>query len=318
MEHIRIITAAQIRAAIQIADLIEPMADAFRRYSAGAAVVPPVMILHVPAPGEVHVKAAAAAGSGAYVIKIASSFPKNPSRGSSPNDGMLVLFDSESGAPQVLLHDAGYLTDIRTAAAGAVAARLLAPRQVDCVTVFGTGIQARLQVQAAYLVRPFPELVIWGRDGHHAQELMAQLQGDLPDVHMTVQSDRQRAIEKADLIITATGSRVPLIEGAWLHPGQHITAVGADEPGKSELDDECLLRANRLVVDSREQNAVLGEVARALASGVLRAAPDELGELLAGQRPGRTQGDEITIAKLTGIGIQDLVAAETALLKLKG
>jgi ornithine cyclodeaminase len=228
------------------------------------------------------------------------------------------VFDSRTGHAQAIISDEHYLSDIRTAAAGALVSRLLAPEIVRVVTVLGTGAQARLQVLALHHERPFERLLIWGRNTAKAADLCARLGAELPEVICEVADDIESAVHAAEVVITATLAREPIVRGAWLKPGQLITAVGADDPTKCELDADALLRA-RLIVDSRETAGANGDVYRAVQMGHslddLIAA--EIGDVIAGKAKGRQSSEDIVIAKLVGIGALDVAAANVALARLR-
>lgn len=311
----------QLPAKVSFEDLIDPVARAFAEFSRGIGESP-VYVLHPSETGDVHVKSAFLRGHPYYVVKIASWFAARAERDDSPSEGFVAVFDASTGDVVALLRDEHYLSDARTAAAGAVAARALAPQTVRTVGVLGTGVQAHLQILALRAVRPFEELRVWGRDRVKAGRLAERFraEGSLAGVRVEVASDPRKVVDAADTIVTATGSREPLVRGQWLRPGQHVTAVGADDALKCELDGACLRRADRLVVDSCAETALYGDVHRAVGRGEL--APEgvhgELGEVLAGTLPGRRAKEEVTIAKLIGLGVQDLAAAEVALRKLRG
>jgi ornithine cyclodeaminase/alanine dehydrogenase-like protein (mu-crystallin family) len=210
-------------------------------------------------------------------------------------------------------------TDIRTAAAGALAARMLAPDSVRVAGILGTGVQAYWQARALFSVRKFKRLVIWGRNHEKTLALKQQLAPGLPGVELVDAESVREVVEAVQVLVTVTAAREPIVRGEWLRPGQHITAVGADDETKCELDAHCLKRANRLIVDSRDSARDHGEVHRWLKQGVLRMEDihGELGEVLAGTVPGRRSSKEITIAKFVGIGVQDLAAAEVSIDKVK-
>lgn len=313
-----IIDAKTLREHVELADLLEPVATAFTAYSSGDAGSAPVSLLTLPAPGEAHIKSGYIRGYQHFVVKVATSFPGNVAKGLSPLNGMMIAFDADTGRPVAVLHDESYLTDLRTAVAGALAARVLAPATLGTVGVLGTGVQARLQVEALRLVRAFQRVLVWGRNVEKAEATARDLRASLPDITVEVHSERQTLVAQSDLIITATASRAPLIEAAWLRPGQHLTAVGGDDGGKYELAPECLALADRLVVDSLELNTKYGDVEFALRRGLTTEETiyGELGQVLAGDVPGRQSDDDITIAKLVGLGVQDLAAVTVALEKL--
>jgi ornithine cyclodeaminase len=311
----RVVEPAEIRAALDMASCIEACETAFRAYSKGRAALPGVIHLDVPErEGEVHIKAGYLHGSRHFTLKVASGFPGNAGRGMPTSDGLLVVFDAETGAPLALLLDHGFVTDLRTGAAGGVAARLLAPERVTTVAVIGTGAQARYQLDALALVRPgFGRVRVWGRSADHARACVDSLRGRPglpPGCEYAVASTVREAVAGAEVVVTCTASRAPLLEAAWLAEGAHVTAVGADSPEKQELQPQVLARADVLAVDSRDQCSRLGELRHALAGGFVTAPKAvELGEIVAGARPGRTAPHQLTVCDLTGVGVQDAAAA---------
>lgn len=314
MGRVFILRADDVRAAIDMAACIDACEQAFVAYSSGAAELPGVIHLDVPeARGEIHVKAGHLHGAPYYAVKAASGF-----YGLEPPaiDGLVIVFDARDGSPAAFLLDGGYLTDLRTGAAGGVAARHLAPQRVERVAVIGTGAQARYQVEALAEVRPgFAEVRVWGRNPAHSRSVADDLRARLEDgcVVNDLASVRE-AVEGADVVITCTAAREPLVDASWLAPGAHVTAVGSDGAGKQELDPEILRRADVLVVDSAEQCIALGE---------LQHAPDqagravELGAVCDGRAPGRTGAGQLSVCDLTGVGVQD-VAAANAVMRVVG
>lgn len=312
---IRIVDHATIRAAVRFTDLIEPMARAFRESSAGLADNGLIVMFPAEQPdlGDVYVKTGVLRGHDHYIVKVAPWFLANASAGV-PQGGFIGVFNAHTGQTVALLDERHYLSDIRTAAAGAVAARLLAPAAIESAAVLGSGTQAFWQPQALYRERPFRRLRLWARNPARCEALRQRLAIVLPDVAMLCSDNLERTVREADVILTATVAREPLVRGAWLRPGQHLTAVGADDPSKCELDAEALERA-RVFVDARATATANGDIHHAIAAGRYRAeqVAGELGEVIAGTIPGRTASTDITIAKLVGIGAQDLVASETTL-----
>lgn len=312
---VRIVGADELRSKVRFDDLIEPVSHALQASTAGRARNG--FVVMVPDDraelGDVYVKTATLRGNPVYVVKVSPWFAVNVERGH-PQGGFLAVFDSHTGHTLAILDDEHYLSDIRTAATGALAARVLAPARVETASVLGSGTQAYWQTLALYRERRFATLVLWARVPARAAALAARLEARLPDVAIELATDAQAAVRRADVVITATSAREPLVHGDWLHDGQHVTAVGADDPSKCELEASALQRA-RVFVDSLETTAANGDVHRAIAHGAYRLADvaGELGDVLAGTRPGRLAERDITIAKLVGIGVQDLVAAERAL-----
>lgn len=309
--QIVILREAEVRAALDMPSCIDAVERAFAAYSSGRAELPNVIHLDVPeSRGEIHVKAGHLHGARHYAVKVASGF-----YGLDPPaiDGLVMVFDAGDGAPAAFLLDNGFITDRRTGAAGGVAARWLAPARVETVAVVGTGIQARQQMEALACVRPgFRQVRVWGRAPEKAfacaQDLAGRGLGD--GVRLEVAFSVEEAVAGADVVITCTASREPLVRAGWLKPGAHVTALGSDGPDKQELDVEVLRRADLVVADSRTQCASIGELHHALEAGaVTEADVPELGEVIAGTRPGRTSDDQLTVCDLTGVGVQDVAAA---------
>lgn len=318
MDSTTVVSAAQLRAAVRFPDLVEPVAQAFQASSAGHAQSGLIVMFPAEQPdaGDVYVKSGTLRGHSIYIIKVSPWFAANVEE-QRPQGGFIGVFDSRTGHTVALLEDEHYLSTIRTAAAGSVAARALAPAQVDTALVVGSGVQAYWQPQALHRERPFRTLLVWARNDDKASALAARLAPALPDVDIEVMHHLEPAVRRADVILTTTQAREPLIHGEWLHAGQHITAVGADDATKCELDAVTLQRA-RVYVDARDTARDTGEVHRAIRTGqyTLDDLAGELGQVLAGTKPGRTSADDITVATLAGLGVQDLVAAEVALQKL--
>jgi ornithine cyclodeaminase/alanine dehydrogenase-like protein (mu-crystallin family) len=308
----RIVTASELVEVVRLEDLLAPVERSLVAYSEDKVEAAPMLLFRLPG-GEAHVKAAVMAGAPFWSLKAIASVPANIRRGLPAAHATLTLFDVETGRPEaVILDHGGLLTGLRTAAAGALAARLLAPPTATLLVV-GTGLQARLQPQAFALVRPFRRLLVWGRSDAAAGHAAASLREALPEVEVGVAGDLRRAVADATSIITATASEEPLLFGEWLEAGQHVTAVGADTIDKRELDATALLRADRLYVDSRELNLQVGEIAAAVEARALTRddITGELGSLAS--KPTIRRDDEVTVAKLVGIGVQDLAAATAVL-----
>ena len=293
---------------------IEVVEQAFARLAEGGVEMPPVLSMHLPqVNGEVDVKTAYVPGLPGFAVKISPGFFDNPAKGLPSTSGLMVVLSSETGRVQAVLLDNGYLTDLRTAAAGGVAAKHLARADASRAAVFGAGMQARMQLQALRLVRPIAEAVIWARDPDKAAALAAELSAD--GLNIRAESDPERAASWADVIVTTTPAGRPILRAEWLRPGQHVTAMGSDQDGKNELDPLCLDRADLYVADRVSQTQSLGELQAALNAGIIVDTTEipELGQIITGQHPGRTSPDQITIADLTGTGVQDTAIATHAL-----
>jgi ornithine cyclodeaminase len=311
---IPIIEEAALRRVITPQVAVDAIREAFRADGEGRAHVPAVINLEVPARrGEFHVKTALIDGVPHVAVKIASGFYDNPAKGLPSGSGLMAVFDASTGLPVALLLDNGFLTDIRTGAAGAVAAEALAPSTVRTVGVLGSGLQARHQVRCLRCVRTFARLVAWSPDRPHLDAYVREMRDEGIDARAA--ATPEEVCREADVLITATPARAPLVQAEWLRPGQHVTALGSDSPGKQELDAACLVRADLLVVDRLTQCAAFGELRHAFDAGVLRPnrVHAELGEIVAGLKPGRTSAQQISVADLTGVGFQDTAIASAYL-----
>jgi ornithine cyclodeaminase len=231
---------------------------------------------------------------------------------------MVVVFDARTGAPAAFLMDNGYITDLRTAAAGAVAAKHLAKGSIERVAVIGSGAQARLQPALLARVRSYRDVRVWGRNPVRAGACAEDLgrRGDLPaGAAVHVAPSARAAVEGVDLVITATASREPIVRAEWLAPGALVIAVGSDGADKQELEVEVMKRADRIVADSLPQCLRLGEIHHAVERGAIRKekVDAELGEITSGRKPGRRADSEIIVCDLTGVGVQDVAAASVVL-----
>ena len=314
MSRMIILTEAELRAVVKLdIEVVSCIENAFHALATKAVAMPPILRLDIPEHrGEVDVKTAYVPGLDGFAIKISPGFFDNPKIGLPSTNGMMVLLSAKTGLVQALLLDNGYLTDVRTSAAGAVAAKHLAREDASVAAIFGAGMQARLQLQALTLVRPIREARIWARDAAKAETMAAELTKTL-GIRVTPSADPQAAVTGANIVVTTTPSETPILKGKWLEAGQHITAVGSDAEHKNEIDPTIVVNGY-YVADSVKQTRRLGELHHAIAAGLTETEVDfpELGQIVAGLRPGRTSRDQITIADLTGTGIQDTAIATLA------
>ncbi|MEM9321124.1 MAG: cyclodeaminase [Pseudomonadota bacterium] len=312
MSHeVCIVTEAELRKAVGLdLPLVDVIEGAFASLVTGDVVMPPILSMDLPAVnGEVDVKTAFLPGATGFAVKISPGFFDNPSLGLPSLNGLMVLLSSRTGRVQAVFLDNGYLTDLRTAAAGAVAARHLAPSDVQVAGVIGTGAQARLQMQAAHLVRPFRQALVWGRDAQKAQSCAADIAKalDIPGAVVQTPGD---LVAASQLVITTTPARTPIITAEMLHPGLHITAMGSDQAGKTEIAPSALVAADLYVCDRVAQCEGAGELRAAMAEGLWQGAPPpELGAIIVGKATGRTRETDVTICDLTGTGVQDTAIA---------
>ncbi len=300
----------RIQEALSSIDLLPEIEKGFLAYSDGKAVVPPVgeLVFDQP-PGEVHIKYGYLRGDRYYVIKIASGFYENPQRGLPSGKGMMLLFEQETGSPAAILLDGGYLTDVRTAAAGAIAAKYLAPAQVRRIGIFGTGTQARLQLEYLRQVTPCTDVVVWGR----RREALDRYRDAMTQAGFRVETttDAGRVGSTSNLIVTCTPAKEPILALRHLEGGVHITAVGSDMADKQELDPAILERADLVVADSRSQCLGRGEISHAVRAGILAESDlRELGEVIRDGGGARRSDDEVTVADLTGVAVQDMQIAK--------
>ncbi|MBS0615116.1 MAG: deaminase [Verrucomicrobia bacterium] len=299
----------EIEEAVDYSAILKAIEESFSIYSQGEAVIPSPAALHFEdPPGDCHIKYGFAKKGDYYVVKIASGFSHNPQIGLPSNNGLMILFDKKTGETMALLLDKGYLTDIRTAAAGAVTAKYLAPTNVTSIGIVGTGAQAFYQLQWLKFATSCRQVMVWGRDAAKARQFCNH--PDLQDFQMSVAKDLDELTASCNLIVTTTTSAHPLLFAHQIRAGTHITAVGADDVGKQELDPFIFTKADHIFVDSRRQCALVGDTSYALQKGLIQEKQMiEIGEAILNPELRRTSDDQITIADLTGVAIQDLQIA---------
>jgi ornithine cyclodeaminase len=311
-----VVALAEIRKALDAIDPLPLIEAGFAAYSRGEVVVPPVgeLVFDDP-PGDVHIKYGYIKGNDVYVIKIASGFVENPKRGLPSGDGLMLVFSQKTGVLEAVLLDEGYLTNLRTAVAGAVVAKHLAPRNVSAVGIVGAGIQGRMQLEWLRRVRTFDTAVVWGIGEGELAAFRRDMERPGLKVRTTLRAEEVAAA--ANLIVTCTPSTRPLLEAAWIRPGTHITAVGSDTAVKQELDPAILAKADRIVVDSLSQSELRGEVYRAVSAGAIgRDRLVELGRVIEDAKLRRASDEETTVADLTGVAVQDIQISKAVWLTL--
>lgn len=314
---VTILTEAELRSLVPLdRDAIDCIARAFRALATEPVAMPPVLRLDIPPyRGEVDVKTAWIPGIDHFAIKISPGFFGNPALGLPSTNGLMVVLSAQTGLAEALLLDNGYLTDLRTAAAGAVAAEALSREDSATAAILGAGMQARLQLQALTLVRPIRAARVWARNTEAARRFAAEMSARLGFAVEPAET-AAAATQGADIVVTTSPAEAPII--AAVSPGTHVTAMGSDAPHKNEVAPE-LLAAARYIPDCLAQTRIQGELHHAIAAGLV--PPDapfaELGEILAGHPPGRTAPDQITLADLTGTGVQDTAIATLALTRAR-
>jgi ectoine utilization protein EutC len=315
--EVLVLTEQDLRSCIQLtADVIEAVEQAFISLSRGKATVPPIMMLPVPARrGEVDVKSAFIEGLDSLAVKIASGFFENFKTGLPNASGLMVLVSTETGFPRAVLLDNGYLTQVRTGAAGAIASKYLAPKTVKVAGVVGAGTQARYQMRGLKLVRDFERLLVFSLYEEEMDRYVEEMSAEL-GVEVRKAASVEEVVRGSSVVVTTTPSREPYLEAKWLHPCLHITAMGTDTEEKQELHPEVLAGADLPVCDLVSQCRRLGELHHAVERGLVdEGAVSELGELVAGAKPGRTADEQISVCDLTGVGVQDTAIARLAFKK---
>lgn len=311
----KILTEAELRRIVPLdLEAIDCVENAFHALATKAVAMPPVLRLDIPEHrGEVDVKTAYVPGLDGFAIKISPGFFDNPKIGLPSTNGLMVLFSTKTGLVQAVLLDNGYLTDVRTAAAGAVAAKHLSREDASVAAILGAGMQAKLQLEALSLVRPIREARIWAREVEKAEAVAAELAKKL-GFPVRAEASGRAAVDGADVVITTTPSETPILKAEWLQPGQHVTAMGSDAEHKNEIEPAIVTGAGLYVADSLKQTRRLGELHHAIEAGLVTegALFTELGEIIAGRKPGRSGPEQITVADLTGTGIQDTAIATLA------
>lgn len=314
-----IFTEEEIRRYVQInEEVIEEVEEAFTDLQLKDVQMPPIMRVDIPENnGEVDIKTAYIPGYEMFALKISSGFFNNYKIGLPSTGGLMVLINALNGQPEALLYDNGYLTDVRTAAAGAVVAKYMANDEIKNVGVIGAGAQARYQLEALSKVRDFNEIFVCGRTPKRLSEFKLEMESKL-GVKVNVVKEAEEVVRQSDVVITTTPSSEPVIKNEWLHEGLHITAMGSDAQHKQELDPLILKNADHYICDVIAQCEVLGELRSAIEQNVItnKDAITELGEITSKKQKIRTSSKEITVADLTGTGAQDTKIALYAYKKL--
>ncbi|MEX2278657.1 MAG: cyclodeaminase [Acidimicrobiia bacterium] len=311
MTTIRVLTESDLRSVVTLGEEeLKTIESVYPLITAGTAVMPPIMRIDVPDHnGEIDIKSAYLPGHPGIAVKLSAGFFDNPARGLPSLGGLMVLLDAQTGVPLAALFDNGYLTDLRTALAGAVAAQHLSNPDSATVAIIGAGTQARLQLEASLLVRSVKQATVWARDDTKATRF-AQVASDQLDLPVTSHATVESAVAGADIVITTTPSAHPLVDETMLTPGAHVTAVGSDAEHKQELATSLVAAAGPFVCDSISQSRRLGELRAAFDAGLIVEAV-ELGAVIGGNG-GRTSREAITVCDLTGTGAQDTAIAGLA------
>jgi ornithine cyclodeaminase/alanine dehydrogenase-like protein (mu-crystallin family) len=307
-----IIHQTEIERILPRVDLVNIMEQGFAAYSRGEVTVPPPgELLFDDPPGDVHIKYGYIHDDDYYVIKVASGFYRNPDVGLPSSQGLMLLFSRHTGVLTAILLDEGRLTDVRTAAAGAVVAKHLAPNNIECIGIIGAGIQARLQLLHLLQVVKAKKALVWAPDKAEFADYKAYFAKADVDIEIEFTQELRDIPRTCKLIVTTTPSKIPLLKSVDIRPGTHVTAIGSDTPEKTEIEAAILARADILVVDSLAQSKSRGEVFRAVQSGTIdRSGVIELGLVVTDPQLGRQNDEQLTLADLTGVAVQDIQIAK--------
>jgi ornithine cyclodeaminase/alanine dehydrogenase-like protein (mu-crystallin family) len=310
-----ILSRAEIEALVDLDAGLHAIEQAYIAASQGRATIPPVGYIAFPdADGDCHIKYGHIAGDPIFVVKIASGFYRNPSIGLSTSSGVMLALSATTGQLDAILLDEGFLTDLRTGLGGAIATRALCRKDAHRVAIIGSGIQAGMQIRCLQRAMKDRTLsfTLWARSETKAAGIVEALAKE--GITVELAGDLEATCQSADIIITTTPAREPLIRSDWVRPGTHITAIGADAPSKQELETALVVRADRLFADRLEQSLAHGEFSTAFEAGLIASENcRELGAVLDGTAKGRQNEHEITIADLTGIAVQDIAITRAIL-----
>jgi ornithine cyclodeaminase/alanine dehydrogenase-like protein (mu-crystallin family) len=315
--RVLVLSHREVLAALPPAACAAAMATALAEYARGASYLPLRSVMIPPAaagflglmPGW---RGPAPDRAAAFAVKAVCIVPANPARGLDAHQGLVTLFDGETGVPTAIL-DAAAVTQVRTAAVSAVATGVLARPDARILAVLGAGPQGRAHLRALAAGGEFDEARVYSPTAAHARELVES--AGIPGLELRVAGSAREALDGADVVVTATSSRAPVLSRDWLKPGAHVNAVGASSPAARELDT-ATVAASALFCDSRESlRSEAGEFRLAIAEGLITGEEHvraELGEVLAGTAPGRRDAGELTVFRSLGLAIEDLAAAQSA------
>lgn len=313
----KIISLNEIKKCLEKIDIIPAIEKGFVAYSKGNAVIPPVgELLFTNPPGDVHIKYGYIIGDDYYVIKVASGFYENPKLHLPSSNGLMLIFNQKTGVLCGILLDEGCLTDLRTAAAGAIVAKHLAPRVVNRIGIIGTGTQAKLQLEYLKNIISCKDVIVYGRNDHNLSQFKIEMENK--GFQVTPTKKIEEVTSSCNFIITTTPSTSPLLFANQIKKGTHITAVGTDSPQKQELDENIFKNADVIVADSIKQCVERGDIAHAVQKKIINEGQlVELGNIILGQNKGRTDDQQITIADLTGLAVQDIQIAKSVFEAIK-
>ena len=310
MSALLVLAHEDVKRLLPMVECIELMAEALADLARGGSWQPLRFVVRPPEEQSLMgvMPAHRTSPEPAYGLKTVCIFPGNPARGLDAHQGGVMLFDGETGELRALI-DASAVTSIRTAAVSAVATRALARPDSKVLAILGSGVQARAHLEAMAKVLSFEQARVWGRTAEHAQAFAVEAEAPFP---VEAVDSAEAAVRGADVVVTVTSAREPIVERGWLAPGTHVNAVGSSIPTARELDSATIAAA-ALFVDRRESTLnESGEYLRAVEEEGI--GPDhiraELGEVLVGANDGRRSDEELTVFVSLGLAVEDLAAAE--------
>ena len=310
-----ILNSTEIKDCVKFnAELIPVIEDAFKNLSLGKTVMPPILRVDIEKyHGESDVKAAYIEGLDSFAVKVASGFFNNPKLGLPSSNGLMILLDSQTGVIKSVLLDKGYLTDVRTAIAGAIASKYLSNPESSTVAIIGTGIQARMQLEALTLVRDIKNVNVWSRDIKKTHAYIEDVSKNI-NLNFTAFDNTNEVVNNADILITTTPSKKPLVDYSSLPKGIHITAMGSDAEEKNELEPDIIKNCDVYVPDSQAQTSIIGELNHTIKNNLIKSDMifNDLGKIIINPELGRKNTQDITVADLTGTGVQDTAIARFA------
>ncbi|MGQ9719770.1 MAG: ornithine cyclodeaminase family protein [Candidatus Jordarchaeum sp.] len=309
MSEVVILSQEEVKSCLSISDAIKAVTEAHKAFTKGRVELPPVVHLNVEKyRGEVDIKSGFVEDFGLIGTKIASGFYDNPKLGLPSGIAVIILMDLKTSIPLAIM-DGTYITAIRTGAAGAVAASVLARKDSKRVGVIGAGTQARMQVLALKELFSLEQVKVYNIRETGSKKYASEMSQRL-GIEVKAVSSAKEAVSDVDIVVTVTPSKKTLIMNEWIQEGVHINAIGADAPGKQELDPTIMKRA-KIVVDSLKQCREIGEIQHALSQGLIKESDvhAEIGEILIGKKRGRTTEKEITLFDSTGMAVQDIAAS---------
>lgn len=306
-----VLTRSDVLSIIEIEEVIEAVERAHAEHAAGRAVQPTRTTVNLPGSANAVLPMAATIPTlGAAGLKLLSIFPSNRELGIPVLNAVVVLVDVATGRCDAVL-DGGALTAYRTAAASAVATKHLARPDSSVLGLVGAGVEARTHLAALRAVRPIEHVRVWSRTEATARAFAAHATSSVSGLVVEIVPTPEAAVRRADIVCTLTPAKEPIVKGAWLVPGTHINAVGTHWPDSRELDTESIVRS-RVVVDSRDANeAECGDLMIPVAEGAITRDyfQTELGEIVNGEKAGRTDPSQITMYQSVGVAIQDVATA---------